>query len=36
MLAGCAKQRNLIFVTDNTEEFKRIDGLMIENWVTRD
>lgn len=35
MLAGCAKQRNLIFVTDNTKEFQKIDGLVIENWVTR-
>lgn len=32
LLAGCALQRKLIFVTANTEEFKRIDGLSLENW----
>lgn len=33
MLAGCAKQRNLILVTDNIKEFQRIDSLILENWV---
>lgn len=33
LLAGCAKQRHLIFVTDNFKEFQRIDGLLLENWV---
>lgn len=35
MLAGCAKQRGLILVTDNLEEFQRIEGIVIENWVSR-
>lgn len=35
MLAGCAKHRGLVFVTDNTKEFQRVDGLLLENWVSR-
>ena len=35
MLAGCAKQRGLILVTDNLAEFQRIEGIVVENWVTR-
>lgn len=34
MLAGCAKQRGLIFVTDNIKEFQRVDRLLLENWVS--
>jgi tRNA(fMet)-specific endonuclease VapC len=32
LLAGAALCRQLIFVTSNTKEFNRIDGLKIENW----
>ena len=32
-LAAQAKSRNLILVTNNEKEFKRIDGLPIENWT---
>jgi tRNA(fMet)-specific endonuclease VapC len=35
MIAGCAKQRGLVLVTDNVAEFERVEGLMIENWVGR-
>ena len=35
MLAGCAKQRDLVLVTDNVAEFERVEGLIVENWVTR-
>jgi len=35
MLAGCAKQRGLVLVTDNVAEFERVEGLIVENWVTR-
>ena len=33
LLAAQAKSRNLILVTNNEREFKRIKGLRIENWV---
>jgi tRNA(fMet)-specific endonuclease VapC len=33
LLAGIAKNRNLVFVTDNMSEFTRVDGLAIENWA---
>jgi tRNA(fMet)-specific endonuclease VapC len=33
LLAAQAKSHNLIFVTNNEKEFKRIDGLRIENWT---
>ncbi|OJW54048.1 MAG: hypothetical protein BGO67_08265 [Alphaproteobacteria bacterium 41-28] len=33
LLAGMSRSRNLIFVSDNISEFKRVDGLVIENWV---
>jgi tRNA(fMet)-specific endonuclease VapC len=32
LLGGCALRRGLIFVTANTGEFARIDGLQLENW----
>jgi len=35
MLAGCALRRGLTFVTDNVDEFKRVDGLTTENWISR-
>lgn len=33
-IAACALSHNLILVTNNTEHFRRIDGLKIENWAT--
>jgi len=34
LLLGCqALALNAIFVTNNTREFERIDGLKLENWV---
>lgn len=33
LLAGIAKNRNLVFVTDNVSEFSRVEGLALENWV---
>jgi tRNA(fMet)-specific endonuclease VapC len=33
LLAAQAKSRGLILVTNNEKEFKRIDGLQIENWT---
>ncbi len=33
MIAGHARSRGLILVTNNTKEFKRVPGLRIENWV---
>ena len=34
LLAAQAKSRNLILVTNNEREFKRVDGLRIENWAS--
>jgi len=33
LLAAQAKSREMILVTNNEKEFRRIDGLRIENWV---
>ena len=33
LIAAHAKSRNLILVTNNVKEFKRIQSLKIENWV---
>jgi tRNA(fMet)-specific endonuclease VapC len=32
LIAGQARARNLILVTNNSREFSRVDGLQIENW----
>ena len=32
LIAACAKANNLIFVTHNVKEFKRIEGLRLEDW----
>jgi tRNA(fMet)-specific endonuclease VapC len=34
LLAAQAKSHNLVLVTNNEKEFKRIEGLRIENWAT--
>ena len=33
MIAGHAKSRGYIVVTNNTKEFERVTGLQIENWT---
>ena len=33
LIAACAMSNNMILVTNNTREFKRIEGLEVENWV---
>jgi tRNA(fMet)-specific endonuclease VapC len=36
LFIGCtAVENNLIMVTENTSEFKRISDIKIENWVNR-
>ena len=35
LLAAQAKSRDLILVTNNEKEFRRVEGLRIENWVAR-
>jgi len=32
LIAACAKANNLILVTHNVKEFKRIEGLRLEDW----
>ncbi len=32
LIAGCAKANNLTLVTRNIEEFKRVEGLSLQNW----
>ena len=32
LIAACAKANNLILVTHNLKEFKRIEGLQLEDW----
>jgi tRNA(fMet)-specific endonuclease VapC len=33
LIAGHARSEGLILVTNNTREFKRVDGLALEDWV---
>jgi len=33
MIAGHARSKGLILVTNNTKEFKQVPGLRLENWV---
>ena len=33
LIAGHARSKNCILVTNNIREFERVDGLTIENWV---
>jgi len=32
-IAGQARARDVVLVTNNTKEFDRVDGLEVENWV---
>ena len=34
LIAAHAKAKKLVIVTNNTREFKRIDGLAIEDWLS--
>jgi len=34
LIAAHALSRNLIVVTNNEKEFKRVNGLKVENWLT--
>ena len=36
LIAGHARSRGLIVVTNNTREFDRVDGLRLENWEAED
>ena len=36
MIAGHARSRGLIVVTANTEEFKRVPGILVEDWTAVD
>jgi tRNA(fMet)-specific endonuclease VapC len=33
LLAAQARSRDIVLVTNNEKEFRRVEGLMIENWV---
>lgn len=33
MIAGHARSRGLVIVTNNTKEFKRVSGLLVEDWM---
>ena len=33
IIAGHARSQGLIIVTNNTREFKRVEGLRVENWI---
>ncbi|MCB2189749.1 MAG: type II toxin-antitoxin system VapC family toxin [Deltaproteobacteria bacterium] len=33
LIAGLARSRGMILVTNNTAEFERVEGLKLENWV---
>ncbi len=35
LIGGTAVEKDLIMVTENVKEFKRIDGINIENWINR-
>lgn len=35
MIAGHARSKGLIVVTNNTKEFERVSGLRIENWISQ-
>lgn len=32
LIAGCAKANGLTLITRNIDEFKRVDGLSVQNW----
>ena len=34
LIAGTALARKMVLVTNNTNEFERVPGLLLENWIT--
>ena len=34
LIAGHAKSEGLVLVTNNTKEFQRVEGLVVEDWTT--
>jgi tRNA(fMet)-specific endonuclease VapC len=36
LIACTAIENRLILVTDNTKDFKNIEGLKIENWIIKE
>ena len=36
LIGSTAVENDLIMVTENVSELKRIEGIQIENWVDRD
>jgi len=35
MIAAHARSRGLVLVTNNEREFRRVEGLVVENWLAR-
>lgn len=35
-IAGHARSRGMVVVTNNEKEFDRIDGLRVENWISKE
>ena len=35
MIAGHARSHGLVVVTHNTREFRRVDGLRVEDWIAK-
>jgi tRNA(fMet)-specific endonuclease VapC len=35
MIAGHARSQGLMLITNNIREFKKVEGLRVENWVTK-
>lgn len=33
LIAGIARSRGITLVTNNIKEFKRVEGLLLENWI---
>lgn len=34
LIAGLARSRDMVLVTNNIKEFERVDNMYLENWVT--
>ncbi|MBB5550987.1 putative nucleic acid-binding protein [Rhizobium lentis] len=34
LIAGQAKTRDLVLITNNVGDFRRVDGLRVEDWTT--
>ena len=33
LIAGIARSRGMVLVTNNIKEFERVEGLLLENWI---